>query len=179
MARNPMERSAAWTVLLEQGFFAGLAHNADLELTTKFLEAFHASDSTDMWEFAKTWQHEHSYRIVLAIPRMFAGALLGYSDYRQCTGPPLPDDLQMRRVGSGHCGVSCRRNAGPDDRGNASANRGCRIALHDSMSATNRRPEHYFHLKPGSPTIFSGTGRPARSPRKQAGFGRDGPTRNG
>jgi hypothetical protein len=45
---NPMERSAAWTVLLERGLFKGLSGNADLDLTAQFLADFHASESTDM-----------------------------------------------------------------------------------------------------------------------------------
>jgi hypothetical protein len=52
---NPMERSAAWTVLLERGLFKELSGNADLDMTTQFLADFHASRSTDMFEFAKTW----------------------------------------------------------------------------------------------------------------------------
>jgi hypothetical protein len=53
--RNPMARSAAWTVLLERGFFEGLTGNADSDLTTKFLDDFEASGATRMWEFAETW----------------------------------------------------------------------------------------------------------------------------
>lgn len=53
--RNPLERSAAWTVLLEQGKFTGLTGNADSDMTTKFLDDFHASGATRMWEFAETW----------------------------------------------------------------------------------------------------------------------------
>lgn len=55
---NPMERSAAWTVLLEQGFFEGLTGNADSDLTTRFLDDFHASGATRMWEYAQTWGAE-------------------------------------------------------------------------------------------------------------------------
>jgi hypothetical protein len=52
---NPMERSAAWSVLLEQGKFEGLTGNADIDMTTKFLDDFHASGATHMWEFGQTW----------------------------------------------------------------------------------------------------------------------------
>jgi hypothetical protein len=53
--RNPLDRSAAWTVLLEQGFFKDLTGDADRDMTTKFLDDFYASGVTRMWEFAETW----------------------------------------------------------------------------------------------------------------------------
>ena len=53
---HPMERSAAWTVLLEQGFFEGLTGDADRVLTTWFLADFRAAGTPSMWEFAETWK---------------------------------------------------------------------------------------------------------------------------
>jgi hypothetical protein len=61
MARNPMDRSAAFTVLLEKdrqegkGNFAKAADPEAREQVTAFLEDFHASGETNMWTYADTW----------------------------------------------------------------------------------------------------------------------------
>ena len=64
MARNPLDRSAAFTVLLEQDR-QGFGKMADPEATktiTKFLDDYRASGETNMWNYGERWLAEREGR---------------------------------------------------------------------------------------------------------------------
>jgi hypothetical protein len=51
----PLDRSAAFTVLLEQPWFRGMEAREAENVTTEFLNDFYASGSKDMWTFCQSW----------------------------------------------------------------------------------------------------------------------------
>ena len=56
MTRHPLDRSAAFTALLEFcPWFGRLSMDESAEVITRFLGDFYASGSTGMAAYAKTW----------------------------------------------------------------------------------------------------------------------------
>lgn len=60
VTRHPLDRSAAFTALLEFCLWFGKTESREAEaVVTRFLAAFYASGETDMAAYARRWEAHH------------------------------------------------------------------------------------------------------------------------
>lgn len=55
--RNPIDRSLAFTALLEFEWFRRMEMRQGTEVITAFLDDFYASPDTHIWHYAQQWGH--------------------------------------------------------------------------------------------------------------------------
>lgn len=85
--RNPLDRSVAFTALLElRPGFGQLENKAASVMTGRFLEDFYASGSKDMGAYARSWDPEASAQ------RVVAGLLV--SEARNCAAPGYESTIE-------------------------------------------------------------------------------------